>query len=254
LSNQTKQGKVVVQLTFHEEKIMEMKDMFSSNKLMDRFFRKVDGAVWDLMSGKIGIKTADGIVTMEGSGEDATVTLNMIEQFGIGIPAFAQNTPQSAVQIGDLIYGAKGPLGWITEKNEKSFKLLKSDGTHTVWSPPKVAMFGFDGGVMVLRSLMNMLPGGAGGLAGMQGALMPLLMMGGDGMDIGDMMPMLLMGQMGMVGTTPAANPDGTPVAPVANPMANMLPMMMMMQMMKGKGGSNGGFFDAPVKTKRFAD
>lgn len=221
---------------------MEMKDMLNSNKLMDRFFRKVDGAVWDLMTGRIGIKTNDGIVTMEGESDDATVTLNLVDQFGIGIPAFAQNTPQAAVQVGDLIYGAKGPLGWVVDKKEKSFNLLKPDGTRTNWSPPKVAMFGFDGGVMVLRSLMNMLPGGAGGLAGMQGALMPLLMMGGD-TDIGDLMPMLLMGQMGM--TAPGAtNPDGTPATPVANPMAQMLPMMMMLQMMKGKGGSGGSFFD----------
>jgi hypothetical protein len=223
---------------------MEMKDMFNSNKLMDRFFRKVDGAVWDLMSGRIGIKTAEGIVTMEGAGEDATVTLNLIEQFGIGIPAFAQNTPQDSVQVGDLIYGTKGPLGWVTEKKEKSFTLLKPDGTRSHWSPPKVAMFGFDGGVMVLRSLMNMLPGGAGGLAGMQGALLPLMMMsGGDGSDIGDLMPMLLMGQMGMVAPA-TTNPDGTPATPVANPMAQMLPMMMMMKMMGGNGGKGGSFFD----------
>lgn len=226
---------------------MEMKDVFSSNKLMDRFFRKVDGAVWDLMTGRIGVKTAEGIVTMEGAGEDATVTLNLIDQFGISVPAFAQNTPQASVQVGDMIYGTKGPLGWVTEAKEKSFTLLKPDGTRTHWSPPKVAMFGFDGGVMVLRSLLNMLPGGAGGLAGMQGALLPLMMMdGGDGAGIGDLMPMLLMGQMGMgFGGTPAVNADGTPVAPVANPMAQMLPMLMMMKMMGGKGGTGGkGFFD----------
>jgi hypothetical protein len=219
---------------------MEMKDMFNSNKLMDRFFRKVDGAVWDLMSGRIGIKTADGIVTMDGAGDDAQVTLNLMDQFGIGVPAFAQNTPQEAVQVGDLIYGAKAPLGWVVEKKEKSFTLLKPDGTRSHWSPPKVAMFGFDGGVMVLRSLMNMLPGGAGGLAGMQGALLPLMMMGGEN-DIGDLMPMLLMGQMGMV--APTTNPDGTPATPVANPMAQMLPMMMMMKMMNG-GNGGGNFFD----------
>jgi hypothetical protein len=183
---------------------------------------------------------------MEGAGDDATVTLNLIDQFGIGVPAFAQNTPQASVQVGDMIYGAKGPLGWVTDIKEKSFTLLKPDGTRTHWSPPKVAMFGFDGGVMVLRSLMNMLPGGASGLAGMQSTLLPLMMMGGgDGADIGDMMPMLLMGQMGLgMGGTPAVNADGTPIAPAANPMAQMLPMMMLMKMMGGKGGKGGSFFD----------
>lgn len=220
-----------------------MKDLFNSNKLMDRFFRKVDSAVWDLMTGRIGIKTKDGIVTVEGEGDDAVISLNMLDQFGIGVPAFAQNTAKGDVRIGDMIFGANGPLGWVTAINEKSFNLLKPDGTHTTWSPQKVQMFGFDSGVMVLRSLMNMLPGGSAGLAGFQGAMLPMLaMMGGDDGDesmLSQMMPMMLMSQMGMMGGAPA---DGS--APAANPMAQMMPMMLMMKMMGGKGGKGGGFFD----------
>lgn len=220
-----------------------MKDLFNTNKLMDRFFRKVDSAVWDLMTGRIGIKTKDGIVTVEGEGDDAVVSLNMLDQFGIGVPAFAQNTARTDVRLGDMIFGASGPLGWVTAINEKSFGLLKPDGTHTTWSPQKVQMFGFDSGVMVLRSLMNMLPGGSAGLAGFQGAMLPMLaMMGGDDGDesmLSQMMPMMLMSQMGMMGGAPA---DGS--APAANPMAQMMPMMLMMKMMGGKGGKGGGFFD----------
>ena len=220
-----------------------MKDMFNTNKLMDRFFRRVDSAVWDLMTGRIGIKTKDGIVTVEGEGDDAVVSLNMLDQFGIGVPAFAQNTARTDVRLGDMIFGASGPLGWVTAINEKSFGLLKPDGTHTTWSPQKVQMFGFDSGVMVLRSLMNMLPGGSAGLAGFQGAMLPMLaMMGGDDGDesmLSQMMPMMLMSQMGMMGGAPA---DGS--APAANPMAQMMPMMLMMKMMGGKGGKGGGFFD----------
>lgn len=218
-----------------------MKDMFNTNKLMDRFFRKVDSAVWDLMTGRIGIKTKDGIVTVEGEGEDAVVSLNMLDQFGVGVPAFAQNTARADVRLGDMIFGASGPLGWVTAINEKSFGLLKPDGTHTTWSPQKVQMFGFDSGVMVLRSLMNMLPGGSAGLAGFQGAMLPMLaMMGGEDGDesmLTQMMPMMLMSQMGMMGGAPT---DGS--APAANPMAQMMPMMLMMKMMGGKGGK--GFFD----------
>ncbi len=220
-----------------------MKDLFNTNKLMDRFFRKVDSAVWDLMTGRIGIKTKDGIVTVEGEGDDAVVSLNMLDQFGISVPAFAQNTARTDVRLGDMIFGASGPLGWVTAINEKSFGLLKPDGTHTTWSPQKVQMFGFDSGVMVLRSLMNMLPGGSAGLAGFQGAMLPMLaMMGGDDGDesmLSQMMPMMLMSQMGMMGGAPA---DGS--APAANPMAQMMPMMLMMKMMGGKGGKGGGFFD----------
>jgi hypothetical protein len=214
-----------------------------SNKLMDRFFRRVDGVVWDLMSGRVGVKNADGIVTIEGVGDDAQVVINMFDQFGMELPAFAQSTPIAAVTVGDLIYGAKAPLGWVVEKTDKSFKLLKADGTRTVWSPPKVQMLGFDGGVMVLRSLVNMLPGGTNGLGQMQGMLLPMLAMGGDGLDLDSMMPLLLMTQMGgMPGVT------GDPNAPAMQPnmFANMMPMMLMMSMMKGgKGGKGGGnFFD----------
>jgi hypothetical protein len=222
-----------------------MKDLFNTNKLMDRFFRKVDSAVWDLMTGRIGIKTKDGIVTVEGEGEDAVISLNMLDQFGIGVPAFAQNTAKTDVRLGDMIFGASGPLGWVTAINEKSFGLLKPDGTHTTWSPQKVQMFGFDSGVMVLRSLLNMLPGGSAGLAGFQGSMLPMLaLMGGDdGADdsmLSQMMPMMLMSQMGMMGGAPA---DGS--TPAANPMAQMMPMMLMMKMMGGKGGTGGkGFFD----------
>ena len=224
-----------------------MKDFLNTNKLMDRFFRKVDNAVWDLMTGRIGVKTKDGIVTIEGEGEDAVVSLNMIDQFGISVPAFAQNTARADVRIGDMIFGATGPLGWVTGINEKSFNLLKADGTHTVWSPQKVQMFGFDPGVMVLRSLLNMLPGGSSGLSGFQGAMLPMLAMMGDdsGNDsmLSQLMPMMLMSQMGMMGGTPAA--DGTTPVPAVNPMAQMLPMMLMMKMMGGKGGAGGGgFFD----------
>jgi hypothetical protein len=212
-----------------------MDNMFNSNKLMDRFFKRVDNVVWDLMSGKVGIQTADGIVTVEGEGDDAQPVLNLFDQFGMPVPAFAQNTPSAAVNVGDLIYSAKGTTGWVVEKLPKGFKILKADGTRTSFIPPKVAMLGFDSGVMVLRSLMNMLPGGSSGLQGIQSMLLPMMMMGGDDMNIESMMPMILMSQMG-AGVTAA---DGT-TAPAMGGMAQMLPMMMMMNMMKG-GSKTGG-------------
>ena len=207
------------------------------NKLMDRFFRRVDGVVWDLMSGRIGVKNNDGIVTIEGSGDDAQVVVNLFDQFGLEVPAFAQSTPVASVAVGDLIYGQKGVLGWVIDKTDKSFTLLKPDGTRSHWSPPKVQMFGLDGGVMVLRSLINMLPGGTGGLGQMQSLLMPMLMMGDGAIDLNSMMPMLLMSQIGSGdGTVPAGG----------NNMGNIMQMMLMMQMFKKGGGTSGGnnFFD----------
>ncbi|TFH07295.1 MAG: hypothetical protein E4H14_08830 [Candidatus Thorarchaeota archaeon] len=216
-----------------------MKDMLNSNKLMDRFFRRVDGVVWDLMSGRVGVRGADGITTIEGEGDDAQIVLNLFDQFGMEVPAFAQSTPSTSVTVGDLIVTGdnKRSYGWVLEKKEKSFIVLRPDGTRTNWSPPKVQMFGLDSGVMVVRSLLNILPGGNAGLGNMQSMLMPMLMMGDGAIDLEAMMPMMLMSQ---VGTDPA-NPTGG-----ANNMGNMMQMMMMMQLFKRGGGSGrgGNFFD----------
>lgn len=211
------------------------KELFNSNKLMDRFFRKVDNVVWDLMTGKVGIKTAEGVVTVEGTGDEAVPVVNPIEQFGMPVPAFAQNTPFASVNVGDLIYGAKDITGWVVEKKEKSLVLLKPSGTRSTWTPPKVQFFGFDSGVMVLRSLINVLPGGQSGLGNMQSMLMPLMMMGGGSSDLGEIMPMLLFSQMN-AGGDPAAAGAGT------NNMASVMQMIMMAKMLKGSKG--GGFFD----------
>lgn len=253
-----------------------------ADKFMERMFRRAEGVVWDLMSGKVGIKTDGGIATLNGKGDAAEVEINMFDQFGMAMPAFAQNTPIEAVAIGDVIYfGSKDKPGWVIEKRygvkpvgsstpvkrtakaaaaetvsedsiDKSnvqFTLMKVDGQRTTWKPPKVTLLGMgDNGVMVLRSLLNMLPGGQAGLAGMQNMMMPLMMMGGMGGegDDGDsngmiekMLPMLLMGQM----QAPVVqNPDGTQVVQ-QNPMAQMMPMMMMMSMMKKGGGGLGDMF-----------
>jgi hypothetical protein len=232
-----------------------------SNKLLERFFRKVDNVVWDLFTGRIGVRTEDGITTIEGKGEDAQITVNMFDQFGMVVPAFAQSTPLSAVAVGDLIFGDKKPMGWVVEVKDskpsdpadaaahvgvKKFVLMTPDGTRKTWVPPKVSMLGFESGVMVLRSLMSMLPGGSGSLGAMQNMLMPMMMMGGGDLDLDSIMPMMLFSQLG--GASGAAGGAADPAA--MGGMGNMMQMMMMMQMMKGGGGnlfgsgnksSNGG-------------
>ena len=228
-------------------------NMPGANKFMERLFKKADGIVWNLMTGRIGIQTADGIATLDGDGDDAQININLLDQFGMGIPAFAQSTPVAGVNVGDIIFfGASDRPGWVIEKKvptdpakQLKFVLMKVDGTRSTWTPPKVSMLGMDSGVMVLRSLMSMLPGGNAGLQGMQSMLMPMLMMGqlnGDGdsgLDMEAMIPMMLMGQMQAAPVTAA---DGTVVAE-PNPMAQMMPMMMAMNMMKNmnRGGNNGG-------------
>lgn len=227
---------------------------------MDRLFKSVDNVVWDMMTGRVGFKTTDGIASIElgtidpaapMDAPDAQISVNLFDEFGMVVPAFAQSVPVEQIALGDMIYSsaANKVAGWVVKRSDsgKSFKIMKQDGTRSDWVPPKVQMIGFDSGVMVLRSLMNMLPGGASGLSQMQGMMMPMMMMGmmdgegsAGGMDMKAMMPMLLMSQMG----TPAV-PGG--VAPAGNAMAQMMPMMMMMNMMKGgtngSGGGKGGFF-----------
>ncbi len=211
-----------------------MNNLLGSDKLMNRFFRRVDGVVWDLMSGRVGVRSKDGIATLDLSGDAPQVVINLFDQFGMEMPAFAQSTPVDSVNVGDLIYGASGILGWVIEKKEKSFRLLKLDGTHSSWSPPKVQMLGLDSGVMVLRSLVNMLPGGSAGLGNMQNALLPLMMMdgGGSGLNLEKMLPMLLMSQI---------NPTGGDAS--GNNMNQMLQTMLMMQLL-GKGSGTDSRFN----------
>lgn len=212
-----------------------------SDKLMNRFFQKVNGVVWDLMSGKVGIRTNEGIATLDGEGEDSQISINMIEQFGIPVPAFAQSTPVDQIKVGDLIYTDGKPKGWVITVKEpaeegkaKKFSLMSTTGSTHTWTPPKLQMLGFDSGVMVLKSLIQMLPNGKEGLEGMQGTMMPLLMMF-DGDDLGSggggmmdkIMPMMLMSQMN-------GGAGGN----------NMVQTMMLMQMMGGRGGF-GNFFDS---------
>lgn len=201
-----------------------------SNKLLDRMFRRADGVVWDLMSGKIGVQTDEGIVTLEGTGDDAQVNVNLFDDFGMALPAFAQATPKNGVQVGDIIYrGTRNNIAWVIDKTETEkdgvtsykFKLMKPSGETANWNPPKVSLMGFESGVMVLRSLVSMLPGGQGDLGQMQGMLMPLMMMGGlEGDAMEKLMPLMLM-QM----TSGQGNNGG---------MGNMMQMMMLMSMMKG--------------------
>jgi len=210
----------------------------SVDKLMGRMFRQVDSVVWDLMTGKLGVRTRDGeIATIEGTGEDTTVVINPFDDFGFAVPAFAQSTPVETVKVGDLIYTSADGAGWITEikttaEGKTTFMLLRPSGTTSRWTPPKVQMFGFDSGVLVVRSLLTMLPSGADGLGSLQGMLLPMMMMGGGDMDLEKIMPLMLMSQM-----------NG---ATTANPMAGMMQMMMMQKMM---GSGNSLFGSSNTKT-----
>jgi len=209
-----------------------------AEKFMGRMFRRVDNAVWDLQTGKIGIQTADGIVTLEtsqpvdGADVEYSISINIMDDFGMAIPAFAQSTPIESINNGDLIYSTSKVLGYVIKKTGSSFRVLKLDGQQTTWTPPKVTMIGLSdsSGVLILRSLFNTIPGGETGMAGLQGMLMPLMMLGGDNLDLESILPMILMSQNGMMGGTSGGN-------------GNMLQTMMLMNMMKGEGNPMKNMF-----------
>ena len=201
-------------------------------KMIDRLFRKVYDCLWDLMTGKIGVRTSSGDIAMlDGEGDEAQIVVNPFSEFGVPLPAFAQNTAVDQIKIGDLIYSVKKVMGWVIKvpdltKNEKAFRLLKTDGSRGEWRPPKVQSLGLDvGGAMVLRSLINTVPGGD--IGGLQGMLLPMMMMGGDMGEMENMLPLMLMGQMGSLGGGAGGGNN------------NMLQTMMLMKMMGGNSGKN---------------
>ena len=209
---------------------MDMSNMFGK-AFMNRMFRQVNDVVWDMMTGKMGVSTKEGIMTLDDSDADnPCVSLNMFDAFGMGVPAFAQNTPVDQVKAGDLLVGPKEIIGWVVSVNDggKSFQMLKPTGTVSKWVPPKVQMLGFDSGVMVVRSLLNLLPTGTGGLGQMQQWLQMMMFMGDGDINFEKVMPMMLMSQMSQ-----PAGADAT----AANPMAQMMPMLMFANMMKGDNG-----------------
>lgn len=210
---------------------MDMSNMFGK-AFMNRMFRQVNDVVWDMMTGKMGVSTKEGIMTLDDSDADnPCVSLNMFDAFGMGVPAFAQNTPVDQVKAGDLLVGPNEIIGWVVSVNDdgKSFQLLKPTGTVSKWVPPKVQMLGFDSGVMVVRSLLNLLPTGTGGLGQMQQWLQMMMFMGNGDINFEKVMPMMLMTQM--------SAPAGTDPAASTSPMAQMMPMLMFANMMKGDGG-----------------
>lgn len=227
-----------------------------ADKFINRLFRRVDGVVWDLMTGKVGIQATEGIAVLNGEGDAAQVEINLFDQFGIGLPAFAMSTPVDSVNVGDIIYfGSKDRPGWVVEKKTSeaglSFQLMKMDGTRTSWKPPKVSILGMESGVMVLRPLTALL-GGTGGLSSVQGVLLPMLMMDeGNNLNLEKMLPLMLMMQMG--NTTNAGDGTANPFAAFGGGnggMGNVMSMMMFMSMF-GNKSSDGGK-EAGARVTRF--
>lgn len=162
------------------------------DKMMERMFKQVEDAVWDISTGKMGILGKNGsIFSLSGEGDEAQVTENLFSEFGMAVPAFAQSVPFDQVQLGDLAYRAGGRPGWVVEKNPNSLILLNTDSSEGTIRRNKTITMGMDqSGVMILRNLFNLT--GASGQQNFQ-MLLPMLMVGSKNEDAGSMVEMMLM-------------------------------------------------------------
>lgn len=181
------------------------------DKMMERMFKPVQDAVWDISTGKMGILGKSGsIFSLAGEGEEAQVTENLFSEFGMAVPAFAQSVPFDQVQLGDLAYRQGGRPGWVVEKNPNSLILLNTDSSEGTIRRNKTITMGMDqSGVMILRNLFNVT-----GEAGQQSfqMLLPMLMMGSKNEEAGSMVEMMLM--MSVMQPQAAAAPAAIPEMP----------------------------------------
>lgn len=208
-----------------------------ANAMMDRMFRKVDGLCWDMMSGKMAVMTKDGLMTAvidEQDPDNSHVDLNLISDFGMPIPAFAQGTKVEDIKVGDIIINGNRVQGWVVKAEDNKFRLLTTSGSIHRWNPPHVTMMGFESGTLVVRSLLNMV--GGNGVQSMQNMMMPLMMSGmiggdNDGGMLESMMPMMLMNM--------TAPQGGDNAAGGMMGMQSMMQTMMMAKMFKTMSGGN---------------
>lgn len=175
--------------------------MFGNNMqeaMMNRMFRRVDGLCWDMTTGKMAVQTQEGLVTAsidEDDHEKSQIEINLMSDFGMPIPAFAQGTKVQDIKVGDIVINNGGILGWVIKAQDNQFKLLSISGQLNTWNPPKVTMMGFESGTLIVRSLLGVV--GGSGVQNLQSLMMPMmmsgLMSGDEGGMLDRMMPMLLL-------------------------------------------------------------
>ncbi len=199
---------------------------FNSNKFVRRMFRRIDGLVWDIASGKVGLRTEHGIHSVNLTGEQPVPEVNPFDFGAIEIPAFATQVARTDIKKGDLIVGDKDIIGWVVDETlPVALRVMDHNGTTKTFTPPTVAVMGTQG-ILVVQNLFNLAGGEAGGAA-LANNMLPFLMMDGGDSKLESMLPFLLMQSTG-------------PVAGAAAAGGGMNPLMLM-AMMSDKGGSGGG-------------
>ena len=207
-------------------------------KLMASMFSQVENVSYDLSTGKTGIKTDAGFLSL---GDDNVLNQDPLDFFSMEIPAFAMLTPMKDIKRGDLLVNngkayafllqdgfvstepdSNGIQTLLTNPYErKSIETMGANGHVSRYVPKKVSMMGVTNGLLVVRSFTNLFGSGDSPDNAMQSMLPMLLMMNQkDGKDSGmeSMLPLMMMS--GMAGGN----------------QGSMNPMLMMMLM--GKGAS----------------
>jgi hypothetical protein len=164
-----------------------------NDKMMSRMFQPVEDVVWNISTGSVGVLGNNGsIFSVVGEGKSAQVVEDLFSDFGMAIPAFAQNTQFDAVKLGDLVYRQSGKPGWVVAIHEFSLTLLNMDSSESTLRKPRTITMGMDqSGVMVLRNLFSTVGGGT--QQNMQ-MLLPMLM--ANSSNSSDMVKMMLLSNM----------------------------------------------------------
>lgn len=214
------------------------------SKFLNRMFRRISGVVWDMTTGSQGLKVGDEIysvtitpgrpATDDGAGTATAATestfqtsVNPFGDLGMALPAFATQVPFEDVSEGDLVVGANKIIGWVVGKTAQALKVVDHNGMVKTYVPPKVAILGNDG-VLVVQNLFS-LTGGASGAGSFANSLLPMLMLGGGDDKLEKLLPLLLMQ------SATAAPAAGAAAAPAGiNP-------MMLLAMTGGLGGKKSG-------------
>lgn len=218
--------------------------------IMNKMFNtNVENVIYDLFTGRVGIKDGDTTYTFKRTETELpkvdnldpskmvsttkttwAIEENSFETFTMPMKAFAIKTNIDDIKEGDIVLDSKGLVsGCVIGLDLNSVTVLKTNQEEVKINPSTNVLLGGEKSLMVVKDITNMAgfkpmgsnPTSSGGMDFQQ--MLPMLMMAnGEESSMEDMLPMLMMS--GMVGSN--------------NSQQNPMQMMFMMQMM-GKGDSS---------------
>lgn len=167
-----------------------------------KFFRPIDNMVWDVTSGKLGVVTCNGIISLIGDGTVYNMDTNSPDTYIKLVQAFATPSLACELAVGDIVYNrlSNSIVGWVIKINgNSSFQLLKMDGTRMDWSSSRSQVLDFESINMAIKPLTSILITDHN-LNRLQNSMMLLISSGNvsETDTFIDIMPTLLIGQLGL--------------------------------------------------------